>query len=99
MSHTLPCTLVAALSLCRETVVEGLGITVDFDFRDYVTAAIEEEYAELFHVGWFEWVIAIVWIEMPYSVYVFSCLGILTSLVCAIKLNQIVSIMSAQAYW
>jgi len=82
----------------RSLVVQGLGITVPFDFRDFVTAAIEEEYAVFFKMGRAEWLVTLAWLAVPYSSYAFTSAGVVISVACAVKLNSVTSTLAAHAY-
>ena len=79
----------------RRLVVEGLNITVPFDFLDYMSSFMEEEYAHSFHIGLPEITIAVVATLTPeWFDWVLLGLSFLFLALCVVKVVHITIILA-----
>ena len=89
----------ATTYLClRAHVVTRLGITCDFDFRDYVTTTIEDHYARFFNVGAYEFALLLVWASVPWAQWIMLFLAVVVFVACGLKLNHSLDALTVTAY-
>eukprot|EP01024_Parvocaulis_polyphysoides_P011023 TRINITY_DN13886_c0_g1_i5.p1 TRINITY_DN13886_c0_g1~~TRINITY_DN13886_c0_g1_i5.p1 ORF type:complete len:621 (-),score=56.12 TRINITY_DN13886_c0_g1_i5:142-1884(-) len=85
----------------RRFFIEKLELDDDFNFHTFVIDSMEEDFAKLVEFQWVMWLIAAIWILLPWQAYTviwLSCVFFLVMLVVGAKLQSVAIQLATLAY-
>eukprot|EP01023_Acetabularia_acetabulum_P017317 TRINITY_DN1862_c0_g1_i10.p1 TRINITY_DN1862_c0_g1~~TRINITY_DN1862_c0_g1_i10.p1 ORF type:complete len:641 (-),score=110.36 TRINITY_DN1862_c0_g1_i10:2695-4617(-) len=85
----------------RRLFLEKMELDDSFNFYDYVVDSMEEDFAKLVEFQWMMWLIAAIWILLPWQAYAIiwlPCISLLAVLIVGAKLQTVAIQLATLAY-